>query len=75
MVITFESSFSSKLPSASLTGGAVYAISESLSEVVIGTYSYSVVPEPSTYAAIAGALGLGYAVYRRRRQAAAAATA
>jgi hypothetical protein len=53
----------------------VYAISESLSEVVIGTYSYSVVPEPSTYAAIAGALGLGYAVYRRRRQAAAAATA
>jgi len=38
----------------------------------IGTYSYSVVPEPSTYAAIAGALGLAYAVYRRRRQAAAA---
>jgi hypothetical protein len=40
----------------------------------IGTYSYtySAVPEPSTYAAIAGALGLGYAVYRRRRQAAAA---
>jgi hypothetical protein len=38
----------------------------------VGTYSYSVVPEPSTYAAIAGALGLAYAVYRRRRQAAAA---
>jgi hypothetical protein len=41
----------------------------------LGTYSYSVVPEPSTYAAIAGALGLGYAVYRRRRQAAVAETA
>ena len=41
----------------------------------IGTYSYSVVPEPSTYAAIAGALGLGYAVYRRRRQAAAVTAA
>jgi hypothetical protein len=43
--------------------------------IVLGSYAYSAVPEPSTYAAIAGALGLGYAFYRRRRQAAAAAAA
>lgn len=32
------------------------------------TFSFSVVPEPSTYAAIAGALALAFVVYRRRRQ-------
>ncbi|MFM9090808.1 MAG: PEP-CTERM sorting domain-containing protein, partial [Verrucomicrobiota bacterium] len=73
MIITFESSFSSKLPLAGFTGGSVYAISSANTEVTIGTYTYSVVPEPSTYAAIAGALGLAYAVYRRRQAAAATA--
>ncbi|MFZ9747382.1 MAG: PEP-CTERM sorting domain-containing protein, partial [Opitutaceae bacterium] len=34
----------------------------------IGTYTISVVPEPSTYAAIAGGLGLAAAVIHRRRQ-------
>jgi hypothetical protein len=60
----------------SFTGGiSVFDNGAYGTEYSIGTYTYSVVPEPSTYAAIAGALGLGYAVYRRRRQAAAAATA
>ena len=72
LVIEFPSSFSSNMPSASITGGAVVGISSAGSDVTLGTYNYSVVPEPSTYAAIAGALGLGYAIYRRRRQAAAA---
>jgi hypothetical protein len=39
----------------------------------IGTYEISVVPEPSTYAAIAGGLGLAAAVIHRRRQRAKAA--
>ncbi|MFZ9745843.1 MAG: PEP-CTERM sorting domain-containing protein, partial [Opitutaceae bacterium] len=61
---------------SSFTGGTVFVQNQSpYSSVDIGTYTYSVVPEPSTYAAIAGALGLGYAVYRRRRQAAATAAA
>jgi len=72
LVIEFASSFSSNMPSASITGGAVVGISSAGTDVTLGTYNYSVVPEPSTYAAIAGALGLGYAIYRRRRQAAAA---
>ncbi len=42
-------------------------------EVVLGTYTISVVPEPSTYAAIAGGLGLAAAVIHRRRQRAKAA--
>jgi hypothetical protein len=49
-------------------------VSEPSWDVGYYSYTYSAVPEPSTYAAIAGALGLAYAVYRRR-QAAAAATA
>ncbi len=75
LVIEFASSFSSKMPSSSIDGGTVFGISSSGSDIALGTYNYSVVPEPSTYAAIAGALGLGYAVYRRRRQAAAATAA
>jgi hypothetical protein len=63
------------MPANSFSGGTVSAFTMGGTEQSLGTYSYSVVPEPSTYAAIAGALGLGYAVYRRRRQAAAAATA
>jgi hypothetical protein len=39
----------------------------------LGTYTISVVPEPSTYAAIAGGLGLAAAVIHRRRQRAKAA--
>jgi hypothetical protein len=56
--------------------GMINVLASSGTSYDIGTYSYtySAVPEPSTYAAIAGALGLGYAVYRRRRQAAAAVT-
>jgi hypothetical protein len=34
----------------------------------LGTYQLTVVPEPSTYAAIAGGLGLAAAVIHRRRQ-------
>jgi hypothetical protein len=41
----------------------------------LGTYTISVVPEPSTYAAIAGGLGLAAAVIHRRRQRAKAAQA
>jgi hypothetical protein len=40
---------------------------------ILGTYTISVVPEPSTYAAIAGGLGLAAAVIHRRRQRAKAA--
>jgi hypothetical protein len=42
---------------------------------ILGTYSFSVVPEPSTYAAIAGGLGLAAAVLHRRRQRARATAA
>jgi hypothetical protein len=41
----------------------------------LGTYTLNVVPEPSTYAAIAGGLGLAAAVIHRRRQRAKAAQA
>jgi hypothetical protein len=41
----------------------------------LGTYELTVVPEPSTYAAIAGGLGLAAAVIHRRRQRAKAAQA
>lgn len=71
-----NSGISSAFQNSSFTGGTVFVQNTSpYGSVDIGTYTYSVVPEPSTYAAIAGALGLGYAVYRRRRQASAAATA
>jgi hypothetical protein len=76
LTITFASSVNPFMRTSSFTGGAVSVFDNSTpygNEYTIGTYNYSVVPEPSTYAAIAGALGLGYAVYRRRRQAAAAA--
>jgi hypothetical protein len=32
-----------------------------------GFYSYYVIPEPSTYAMIFGALALGFVAYRRRK--------
>ena len=41
----------------------------------LGTYTLTVVPEPSTYAAIAGGLGLVAAVLHRRRQRARATAA
>ncbi len=73
LTITFSSNVDPFMRTASFSGGMVSAFASTSVEYSLGTYSYSVVPEPSTYAAIAGALGLGYAVYRRRRQAAAAA--
>jgi len=78
LTITFSSSMTPYMKTQSFTGGGVSVFDNGTpfgTEYSIGTYNYSVVPEPSTYAAIAGALGLGYAIYRRRRQAAAAATA
>lgn len=39
----------------------------SAGQVYLDNYSVSAVPEPSTYAAIAGALMLGFAAWRRRR--------
>ena len=42
---------------------------------LLGTYNLTVVPEPSTYAAIAGGLGLVAAVLHRRRQRARATAA
>ncbi len=76
LTITFTSSMTPFLRTQSFSGGSISVFDNTNPygvEYSIGTYSYSVVPEPSTYAAIAGALGLGYAIYRRRRQAAAAA--
>lgn len=81
LVIEFATDVEAKMKTApSFSGGSVSVFASTLANplgdtYVLGTYTYSAVPEPSTYAAIAGALGLGYAVYRRRRQAAAAATA
>jgi hypothetical protein len=74
LTITFSSALanSTYMPTSSFSGGVVSGFLMSGTEQSLGTYTYSVVPEPSTYAAIAGALGLAYAVYRRRRQAAAA---
>jgi hypothetical protein len=74
LTITFTSAMNQYMPTAGFSGTVnVFNDASSLAGGYdIGTYSYSVVPEPSTYAAIAGALGLAYAVYRRRRQAAAA---
>jgi len=74
LTITFTSAIQNFMPTSAFSGTVnVFNDASSLSGGYdIGTYSYSVVPEPSTYAAIAGALGLAYAVYRRRRQAAAA---
>jgi hypothetical protein len=53
----------------------VYAGANSLysGDSFLGTYTLTVVPEPSTYAAIAGGLGLAAAVIHRRRQRAKAA--
>jgi len=72
LTITFSSSVDQFMRTSNFSGGLVSAFSSTSVEHSLGTYNYSVVPEPSTYAAIAGALGLAYAVYRRRRQAAAA---
>ncbi len=44
-------------------------------DAFLGTYTLTVVPEPSTYAAIAGGLGLVAAVLHRRRQRARASAA
>jgi hypothetical protein len=77
LVIEFASSVEAYMKTQSsfpnFTGGQVTIFEDNT--YVLGTYTYSAVPEPSTYAAIAGALGLGYAVYRRRRQAAAVTAA
>lgn len=57
-----------------LDGASAVYIQLSFSDVAGGTLNLdnvgltaSVVPEPSTYAAIAGALALGFVAYRRRR--------
>jgi hypothetical protein len=55
-----------------LVDQAHYAITGELVEggqLLAVQYNTSAIPEPSTYAAIAGALGLGLAAYRRRRRA------
>ena len=75
LVIEFSSAVEAYMKTAPAFSGSSVSVFEGNNTYVLGTYTYSAVPEPSTYAAIAGALGLGYAVYRRRRQAAAAATA
>lgn len=72
LTITFSSTVDQFMRTSNFNGGLVSAFDSNGTEYSLGSYNYSAVPEPSTYAAIAGALGLGYAVYRRRRQAAAA---
>jgi len=55
-----------------LVDQAHYPIADELVEggqLVALKYDVSAIPEPSTYAAIAGAIGLGMAAYRRRRSA------
>lgn len=76
ITITFTSSAASQYFSTTSSPNAGYVNVDLAPGVDIGSYSYtySAVPEPSTYAAIAGALGLAFAVYRRRRQAAATVT-
>jgi hypothetical protein len=80
ITINFSSSLtaSSQFP-LTLSGGPYYVYSgrnENFSggfpgedySSFLGTYTITVVPEPSTYAAIAGGLGLVAAVLHRRRQ-------
>lgn len=87
VTINFTSSLaaSSTFPTT-LSGGPYYVYSgrsETFSGGVppedfssfLGTYTITVVPEPSTYAAIAGGLGLLAAVLHRRRQRARATAA
>ena len=54
---------------------ALYSVSTAGSNFTIDNVTITAVPEPSTYAACAGAAVLGLAFWRRRRAAAKAAVA
>ncbi len=47
--------------------GVEYEVSKITSGEYAGQYSLTIIPEPSTYAMIFGALALGFVVYRRRK--------
>jgi autotransporter-associated beta strand protein len=49
------------------TNGGTWSIAQSGNNLNLNFTSSSAIPEPSTYAAIFGALALGFAVYRRRK--------
>jgi hypothetical protein len=64
--LTFQSGFnSSQIDSMILTGGQLSGTDRF--NMSFDTISASAVPEPGTYAAIAGAAALGVAAWRRRR--------
>jgi hypothetical protein len=75
--IVFDSSYTFSSDPAAYSNLLVYAGYNNTfdGDSFLGTYTITVVPEPSTYAAIAGGLGLVAAVLHRRRQRARATAA
>ncbi len=64
------SGFSALAIESRRNGNAGYDLSgNSDAQLAIGSVNYSVIPEPSTYAAFAGLGMLGFAAFRRRRSA------
>ncbi|MCB1104266.1 MAG: PEP-CTERM sorting domain-containing protein [Opitutaceae bacterium] len=59
----FNNGFTLELVGRSAEGAGAVA----LGQIVYDNMAVSAVPEPSTYAAIAGALMLGFAAWKRRR--------
>jgi hypothetical protein len=72
----FGNSFQVTSPSTyAFDAFAIYSVTTNGSNFVIDTVKITAVPEPSTYAACAGAAVLGLAFWRRRRAAAKALAA
>ena len=58
---------STSFGSVSLSGYDTSGYTAAISNAGMLTFSATAIPEPPTYAALVGALALGFAVWRRRR--------